>query len=385
MNGDLKYYTDTLIVETIAGDPAFLKKADLSETLSGIVSSIKEYVTRHIDPKDKTGSIIDMLAPGAISGLFDLFGFSKLGWLFGTAASALHIDIASLVRPLWDYVKGALSGGQKAVSGEIDNIVSKLSHSDSSEADDSETKLAQTIRYARILRLSMEYDQHQMLRLTKNNLPPNKLFSLAASRGARTTNLILSVLGWLFKTVLIAGGFMVAGDLANKMLGQPNALDGTYQAGQEPTPEATPASNAPTQTKFPLNTSFHNTPAPKPWVENISNDPESIQDMLINFTKQVYSGLDGHENWIISSPTFQAVKNHIVWHNHTASGEPMVYIPANYASKKSLVDKYIGEVAENDNLPAPTVPPPSPAPSSKPSTKPTSPGIKLSPHRDVPA
>jgi hypothetical protein len=79
----------------------------------------------------------------------------------------------------------------------------------------------------------------------------------------------------------------------------------------------------------------------------VTNDPGSIENMLIEFTKQVYSGLDGHEGVIRSSPIFQAVKNQIAWYNHTAAGAPMVYIPRMYPNKKAIVDHFIDEVAKS--------------------------------------
>lgn len=348
--GDIRFYTDTLIVETIVGDSLSVKIAQEGGMLSGIASSIKDYVSEHIDPNDKTGSIINMLAPTAISGLFRLFGFGKLGLLFGVVASALHIDVARMVEPIWNEVKGTLSSGQKVNPSQIDGAVSQaiqqFTPSDRAPADDQlENNLAQDLREARMLRLSLEQYEHQMMRLTKEE-NPKIIFSFAAGRAARTTSLIGRIIGWIFKTVLYAGGFMVAGDVANKLLGRPNALDKTYQAGQPSGgPSAVPAPVT-TQTKFKPTQAGTET-APQPWGESINNDPGSIENMLIEFAKQVYSGLDGHEGIIRSSPIFQAIKSQIAWYNHTAVGEPMVYIPQMYPNKKAIVDHFIDQVAQN--------------------------------------
>ena len=142
---------------------------------------------------------------------------------------------------------------------------------------------------------------------------------------------------------------MVAGDLAARMFGMPSALTpGTYQAGQKtPASGASAASATPvaTQKKYPL-IPGQDAPHPQPWIENVTNDPVSIENMLVDFTKQVYSGLDGHEGDIRSSPTFQAVKSQIAWYNQSAAGRLGVAIPKNYPNKQTIVDHYIDEVAK---------------------------------------
>lgn len=349
--GDIGFYTDTLIVETILGDSFPMKTAQEGGMLSGVASSIKDYVAEHIDQNDKAGSIINILAPAAISTLFKFFGFGKLGLLFGVVASAMHIDVARMVEPIWNEVKNTLSNGQKVNPSQIDNAVSQsiqqFTPSDQAPTDDQlENNLAQDLRVARMLRLSLEQYEHQMMRLTKEE-NPKAIFSFAAGRTARTTSLIGRIIGWIFKIVLMAGGFMVAGDVANKLLGRPNAIDKTYQSGQQPFggPSAVPGPVT-TQTKF-KSTQSGTSPSPQPWGESITNDPGSIENMLIEFAKQVYSGLDGHEEVIRSSPIFQAVKNQITWYNHTAAGAPIVYIPRMYPDKKAIVDHFIDEVAKN--------------------------------------
>jgi hypothetical protein len=352
-SADIRFYVDTLIVETIMGDPSLVKRGDTNGMLSGVAPLITDYVSQHINPEDKVGSVIDMLAPTAIFGLFKLFGHGTLGLLFGVLASALHINIGGMVEVLWQEVKNTLSNGQKVVPSQIDSAVSQAvqqyapQEEDQSPADTMENSIAQDLRHARGLRLSLEQYDRQLFRLTKQTIPEQQLFAYAIGRGARTTSMLGRILGWIFKVALMSAGFMVAGDVANKMLGRPNALSGNYQAGspQTASPAAVPTPIT-TQTTFKVNPSYQNTPAPQPWAENVTNDASSIENMLVNFTKDVYAGLDGKESAIQSSPTFQAVRDQIVWYNHAAAGEPKVYLPSMYANKKAIVDHYIDEVAK---------------------------------------
>jgi hypothetical protein len=350
--GDVRYYTDSLIVETLLTDSAMTKSAQASGMLSGAASMISEYASAHMDPQDKVGSIINMLAPAGIFKLFGLFGHSTLGMVLGVVASALHINVGGMVESLFNSVKDTLEKGQKVSPSQIDSAVSQTvqqnTPQDQSPADDLVgNSVAQDLREARMLRLAVEQYNHQILRLTKED-NHQVLFSYGANRTTRTTSLIGRLLGWIFKTVLMSAGFLVAGDEAAKLVGGPNALDKTWHAGQPSGESAAAPVPAPvtTQTKFkPTGTGAD--VQSQPWEEHITNDAGSIENMLIDFTKQVYSGLDGHEDWIRSSPTFQAVKNQIAWYNHTAAGEPMVYIPVNYSTKKTIVDHYIDEVAKN--------------------------------------
>jgi hypothetical protein len=353
---DIRFYVDTLIVETIVGNTSLVKSADdTGGMLSGLAPMIQEYVGAHIDQNDKAGSIIDMLAPAGLFSIFRLLGHPILGLLAGAAASALHIDIAGMIEVILKEVKSTLSSGQKVVPSQIDNAVSQAVQQyapqgeDQSPADDTmENSVAQDLRYARMLRLSLEQYDRQLFRLTKQAIPAQQIFAYAIGRGARNTSYLGRILGWIFKVFLWSAGFMLLGDVANKMLGRPNALSGNYQAGspQTASPAAVPVPVT-TQTKFSIiNPSSQNTPAPQPWAENVTNDASSIENMLVNFTKDVYAGLDGKESAIQSSPTFQAVRDQIVWYNHAAAGEPKVYLPSMYANKKAIVDHYIDEVAK---------------------------------------
>ena len=333
--GDIRFCVDTMIVETVIGNPALVKQGGM---LSDVAPLIQSYVSSKIDPKDKAGSVLDMLAPAGIFTLFRSFGFTKLGLLVAGLITVLHIDVHGMVESLFNEVKGSISKGEPVTPAQITNAVSNMSQSGGTSPADTPT-VAQDLREARILRLALEQYENQMLSLTKRNKP---IFAYAA--GAKATSIAARIIGWIFTIVLTAAGFMVAGDAVNKMLGRPNSFDGTYQAGKEPA--ATAPTPTTTQTKFKPTGSGTESP-PRPWMENTTNDPGSIENMLVQFTKDVYSGLNGKEAIIRSSPSFQAVKSQIVWYNKSSAGEPMVYIPANYANKKAIVDHYIDEVAKD--------------------------------------
>lgn len=347
--GNISSYVDAMIIEALIGDPSLFKKGQTSGILSAATSMIGEYFSSYMNPEDKTGSIINMLAPAGLFKLFSMFGYTKLGLLLGVGAAALHINVGGMIESILNSIKQTLSSGQKVSPAQIDSAVSSAvqEHTPQEDPDQSpasDNRVAQDLREARMVRIAIEQYDHQMLRLTKEASPV--MFSYAFGRAAKGTSLIGRILGWIFKTILISGGFLLVGDEAAKLVGAPNALNHTWHAGQPSTETAAAPIPVTTQTKFKP-TGAGTEAAPHPWSVQTTNDPNEIENMLVSFTKEVYAGLDGHEDWIRSSPIFQAIKNQIAWYNHTASGEPTIYIPSSYSSKKAIVDHYIDQVASN--------------------------------------
>lgn len=340
--GDLSFYLDTLLIETAFGDPTLIKTAQ-SGALSGLLDMVRNYFSAHWDPSDKSGSVINMLAPSAIAMIFRGLGFGKLGWLFGVAASALHIDVAGMIRSIYNAIRGHVEQGKPVAPSELDSAVNNAIQENltpvspqeaeqiGQEADQGQAwdrrSFDKELRDARLVRLALEQYEFNMLQLTKEGQRSRGWFSsLSGTRGA-AGSLIGRIIGFVFKVILASAGFMVLGDLANKILGRPNAFDHTYQAGQTPSGGSQPSK-----------------PPASLWVEHVTNDPNSIEQMLLGFAKEVYPNLAGKEDAIRQSPTFQAIKDHIVFYNQSSAGEPEVYLPPNYTDKKSLVDRFASEV-----------------------------------------
>ena len=83
-------------------------------------------------------------------------------------------------------------------------------------------------------------------------------------------------------------------------------------------------------------------------MERIQNNQASIDQLLVNFTKDVYDGLTNKDNLIKSSPAFRVVSDRIGWYNHSSPESPIVFIPKYFTSKKSIVDYFIDDVASKD-------------------------------------
>lgn len=365
-NSEVSFCVDTLLVETVLADPKFYKKAGFVQDLLG---KAKEYFSHQIDPKNPVGSVIDILAPGALWLMFQSFGIGKWGFLLGLLMDVFHVDVSGMLSSLWNKVKEMVSGGNKVSSSQIDaatdSTVQEFNKPPTAEeeqigmqalkqrqmsgeqpsvsnADDKVIYSSlELLDDARMFRLALINYEAQTLRLTKEGF--DKTAGFFGSTKSKGTNILAKIFGWVIKLALASAGLMVAGDVANEALGRPSALSGTYQRGQD-TPAAPSAPQAPrsTQTKFKFK-GDSGLPGSLPMVNNEQN----IENFLVQITKDVYSDLDGKENLIRNSPAFQAVKDNIAWFNVHNKGSAVTLLPGIFKSKKQLVDYYIDDVAKS--------------------------------------
>lgn len=337
---------DTLLVETILSDPSLYKKAGL---VSDVLSRVKEYFSRHIDKAHPVKSVIDNLAPGAVWLLFSRIGLGRWGTFLGILMDYFHVDVSGILQSLWEKLKGVLSGGGKVSSAQIDSAVESTTQEfagspEASQADDHNTYSSLNLfDQARVIKLAMVDYEHQQMRLFKDAAGRRSPYSFTGKKPA-TVSLLSTVFGWIIKAALVSAGLMVAGDIAHEVLGGPSALSGTYQAGETPKEQpgpALPTGPKSTQTKFPLK---GDSSLPEAWPQ--VNTPANIENMIIEFAKDTYSGLDGKEDLIRNSPAFQAVNDDIAWFNIHNPGSALIFLPKHYPSKKALVDYFIDDVAK---------------------------------------
>jgi hypothetical protein len=296
-------------------------------------------------------------------------GFGWIGWLIALAMRVFHINVSEIVGSIWNTLKSSLSGGKQVSSAHIDEVVSSAveEHSKPLTEDDAEKakeeldkqKTAHRIlRDAKFLKLALIEFKRENANMAVWAAPRRMvaspgLLDMLMGRQSTTKTLLSKILGWVFKISFASAGLMVAGDVVNKMIGRPNAWDGSYQAGK-PTQQSAqqPAFVAPTpkQTKFPVNRTYndvkHNQGNDR-WTESIPNEESSIENLLIMYAQEVYDGLDGKEAYIRNTPGLQAIKDRIVSYNRASQGDNIVYIPRYLTSKKQIVDMFIDDVAAN--------------------------------------
>lgn len=369
-NSEVSFCVDTLLVESILSDDRFHKTAGF---VSDVLGKVKDYFGAHIRPEHGVEDVLKILAPGALWLFLQGIGLGKWGFLLGLLAEVFHVDIPGMLKSLFDKVKGMISGGDKVSSSQIDAATAEVAQQHSTSGGNEEAKAGyealqrkqqeaaigkaddhkvysslELLGDARFFRLALIEYEHQKLRLTKNAGLMEFITGYSSTKG-KGVSLLSRIFGWVVKIALFSAGLMVAGDAVNALLGRPSALTGTYQAGRDDynplghsssTPSAPSAPRA-TQTKFP---SKGDAPLPPSWP--MVNTPTNIENMLIQFTKDVYSGLDGKESVIRNTPAFQAVKQNITWSNIHNEGSSVIFLPKNFDTKKSVVDFFIDDVAK---------------------------------------
>src|SRR6185436_6846611 len=143
-NSEIDFYVDSIIVETILRDEKITKYADT--TSSGLVLSlidkVKNYVSNHIDPDDKSGSLISILGPGAISVAFSAMGLSWLGTLIGLAMRVFNINVKDIISSIWDKLKSAIAGDKPVSSAQVDSFVQSAIQEHSQPATQEEAEKA---------------------------------------------------------------------------------------------------------------------------------------------------------------------------------------------------------------------------------------------------
>ncbi len=324
-----KYFTNQILVETLFKNDNLIKNG---QALSSIKDSIVSYFNAHNDPEDPTGTLLNFLAPGAITMAIG----GPFGILVGVMMRVFDIDVASILRSAYESIKSLLSSGNKITSDQLDQIAQ-------SSVEKHTNEQLGTVAAKDILWIKNAMKIHETQAMQDNEL---KVFAAGFGKN-KGAAVFAKVLGFILKTAVASAGLMVAGDAVNKMVGRPNAFDGTLQHGKPTTPtKITPIIS--TQTKFPVRTGFSDIKFNQGsnWSEKIQNNKYNIENMLVNFTKDVYDGLNGKENIIKSSPAFKATVDMISWYNHTGEGDNIIYIPKSFTSKKQLVDHFIDSVAK---------------------------------------
>jgi len=339
-NSEVSFYVDTLIVETLLSK-GLNKTAQDNEIISDLTGKVKTYFKNQIDPNDPAGSLINKITPGAI---FALLRFGWIGMLIGLAMNVFRVDVNGILTSIIGKLKPEIAGNKQIASDKIDEIVNSSVQEFNKPMSEgffgSESSL-KVLQDAKMIKLA----------LMEGNFSKTAKSPLG-SRHAKTMGLLVKIFSWVFKIGLASVGLMVAGDVVNKFLGRPNALDNTIQGGKPvnaPVPAPIPLVVS-KRTKFPVNKNYTDKKqnlGNSNWVESVVNDEVSITGMLINFTKEVYSGLDGKEAVIRNTPGFQVIKDRIVIYNRSSAGDAMVFIPKFLTSKKQIVDLFIDDVAEN--------------------------------------
>lgn len=333
---EVSFCVDTLLVQTVLCEDKMHKQAGI---IGDLLSKVKEEVMSHIDKNHPVESVLKLLAPGALWVIMQGFGLGKWGFFLGLLADYFHVDIPGFLGSIFEKAKPLITGGKPISSEQIDNVTDSVAQEHATEgaqADDHKAYSSlELMDEARFMRLALVEYERQKMRLTKEGADVNDFLGFGGAR-AKSTSLFAKIVGWIFKVVLASAGLMVAGDVAHSVLGT-SPSESSGGSGSSSTPSGGPVSK---QTKFPVK----GDPS-LPATVSIVNNEQNIENMVIQFAKDVYSGLDGKENLIRNTAGFKAVVNEIAWYNTHSEGASVVMLPSQFGSKKHLVDYFIDDVA----------------------------------------
>ncbi|CAB4197111.1 hypothetical protein UFOVP1290_631 [uncultured Caudovirales phage] len=339
----ISFYVDALIVESILKDDRLIKQASMEDMLMASISKIKEYVGEHTNKDDKAGSILNMLAPGFVSMTLSAIGLPKIGLLSGFLMSFFNIDVNAILSSIISSLKGELSGGKQVSSQQVDSIVQSAVGQHSPPATQEEFDNANKIESFSSMMIDVRIFKLSMIQFENGKIRKNAGFLDFKSRKSTSANILTTILGFIFKVFLASGFLMLAADGFNHFVGRPNAFDKTLKTQ---TPQsAQPYMPKTTQTLFKKNPSYNLENHTSAWSENYSNNESSIGDMLVDFAKDVYAGLEGKENIIKQTAGYRTVLDRILFFNRNTPNSTLIFIPREFSSKKQMVDIFIDEVA----------------------------------------
>jgi len=351
----LQFYLDTLVIQAAFGDEKLQKQAE-GDTADQLISAVKSYIGSKIDQNDKVGSIINILAPGAVTLMLRSLGLGWLAFIAGVAMNVFHVDVNSIIQSILGKILPKIKEGGKFTTEEIQNTVEAAfapeANKEPSAAELEQLKNVQmssksveafTVREALLYRFGME-EAIKEYELTKNA----GVFDIFSSGRKGTVSLLSKVVKWIFLVVLTSLGLMVAGDAVNKILGRSNSFDGTIQNGKPTDVPASPAAPVSTQTKFKLNPGYNNktlNSGSATWVEQGPPNASNVRNMVLNWMTEVYEGTSQYKSVAAGTAGFNNVVQEIVDYNSGNTSGKITYIPRMFSTKKSAVDTFIDEVA----------------------------------------
>lgn len=331
-NSEIQLYVDAFIIATAFSDKPLTKEAEGS-MVPELISALKSYLSDKIDPNDKVGSVTKLLIPGAIYMIFKSLNMRGIGILLNLAVKIFKIDVPGILESILSEVKSLISGGKKTDSDSIDRVVnSSFAAIPAATQQDAEAFLQS--------------------KSFKSNLRDAQLFKLATTKnagivdfvakfifGKKTNGVLLSkAISWILKAILAAGGFMVAGDAMDALMGRSDK------------PET--ASTSTKKNSFKQNPSYNNVAlnsSSAMWIEDGAPTQDNIKNMVLNWTEEVYPATKNLSSKVLSSAAFQTVVNTIEDYNEVNKKENHTFIPKAFSTKKQAVDVFIDDVASKVN------------------------------------
>lgn len=375
-NIDLQYLSDTILVERVAAlEFGLVKQAGLFDSLnlSGIASSVKNFVQSHVSndaPGGYVGSVLALMAPSVLWRINPFVGILYL------VASQFGFDIQSVISKIVEAIKPKLEKGLSISADEITNIgKSIVSQHIGGTATAAPNDLFEPLRKLSnedLNKLAAGGDALEPLRalLSGNSssaasgtLPKTPLLSggggtliqrifgqlFSAPKTAPKGKWLLGgFVIWLIKTILVGAGLLAGAE----------AISGTLGHKKPTSDKSAPESHTHTDEETqitPTATSTKVTPIAAPtgqanelWVVPLVGNG-TVEDTLVTWALDLYPNLEHYDNieqTIESNPAFTATVA-LLKKDPRKLGTRTMVMPQTFSSRKQVVDTFIDDVIRN--------------------------------------
>lgn len=360
---------DTLLIEILASNG--LTKQAQSGIISSIIDRVKSYVSDHINPEDKVGSVINILIPGALA----MLGFPIVGFIVEIATSWFGLNLGKMLEDVASSIKSLIVGGAKttssAVEGVVHNVFAQHAGSDPTQEEfqtaQAKPLKALSMREVQMYKATLYHIKDQ--KIHKEAIPFVSTFSRFIGLKSTTVRALMAIVGWVVKVILASAGFMVADDAIHSLVGSHSHTD---FSSPKPTSNTAPAEAGnfkgvqtvtSTQTTFKVNPSYEEERLnlADRWIEPVA--PSQIGNELVAWTHDIYPATKSlTDDQIRNTAGFKKVIDAIDQYNATNKLN-VTFIPKVFTSHKKVVDMFIDELAHeapiaNPTTQAPTVPAP---------------------------
>lgn len=335
----IKFYVDTMIVEALINDPSLVKQATIQDTISAVFTSAKNFFTSQLSSSKESpaATILNFLGPGAIATTLSLIGFPGLvASGIGAAMIFFDINITDILKSIYDKMSGLLKNNEQIEPSKVDDVVdgeiqrhipdtpaqaAKEEEYKNEQNKDQQRVVTQQLRAARMIKLAIITNSQEIIKTSG-------FFKLNALK------ILGTVLSWLWKVALSSAGLLAGTKVIQHAF-----------PSLAPAKKQEPVSK---QTKFKVKSGADRVLNKEDsyWAENYPNNSSGISNMLVQFTKDSYDGLDNLDSIIKSTSGFKVIAEEIEAYNHTSAGASVVFLPKTFTTKKSIVDFFIDDVAE---------------------------------------
>lgn len=337
----VKQTADYLVIDAIFNDN--YKKADESGLGSSLGNMAKQYFEANVDPKDKLGSVLNLLAPVGIRLVLGGLGMPLIGALMGAAFSVFHINVGGIFSSIVSKIKSALSGKTHLTIQDVDSFVSDSISSNAGPDEDTkkESSFSMQMREGQLFKIAlMKYEED----LKKE---ANPLFSIGKGK---TIGILGKVISIIVKTALAAAGFLAIGEAINVVTDRPSATKGTLFHGKEVNAPSGLLPSSTTQKKYKPSNEYNGDKnySGHPWIEPTTNNRGSIERLIATYTAQVYPDLGSADETLVKLKNlnkFRVLVDDIVEFNSDSQGDRAVVIPEFLKSKRQIADLFIDNLA----------------------------------------